>query len=453
MGSWTLHVKDFGKIKEANVAVAPLTFFVGDNNSGKSYLMTLIYGLLHVEFFFQGYQFDETSAAYQRCSRVTHAIMEDAEIEEAGYHTLEPDEICSFESLLNEVLQLNRDKFLQDLFNHKMQIGDISITFSRQIDYELEYRLTYEEQEMQIMLCGMDRNENALSGYIGTVAVNEKTSTTRFFISYILQYMLRYRFEKKGFTETAYLPITRTGFLLTYKMLAEDAMRDKFNITNTRKNLLTKPNSDFLRTLSRMSSMENGNAFVDLAAFIEHQMIHGHITMPDMPTQDIQYTPESGDRPLPLHVTSGVVTEVTPLLLFLQHINLGTLLIEEPEISLHPQLQWVMARTLIRLMNAGVSVIATTHSDLILQHVNNMLKLAKRADRLTCAKRLGYQETDLLHKEAVAVYQFDVQPDNKTMVTELSCGDYGFEAMTFYHTLKAMNEQINTIEGDLDAES
>ena len=40
-----LYVKNFAKIKEAEIELAPFTLFVGDNNSGKSYLMTLIYHL------------------------------------------------------------------------------------------------------------------------------------------------------------------------------------------------------------------------------------------------------------------------------------------------------------------------------------------------------------------------------------------------------------------------
>ena len=34
----TLYVKNFAKIKEAEIELAPFTLFVGDNNSGKSYL-------------------------------------------------------------------------------------------------------------------------------------------------------------------------------------------------------------------------------------------------------------------------------------------------------------------------------------------------------------------------------------------------------------------------------
>ena len=45
MASWKLIVENYGKIKSAEIEVAPLTLFVGDNNSGKSYLMSLLWGI------------------------------------------------------------------------------------------------------------------------------------------------------------------------------------------------------------------------------------------------------------------------------------------------------------------------------------------------------------------------------------------------------------------------
>ena len=39
-------VEDFGKIKHAEIEMKPMMMFVGDNNSGKSYLMSLLWGLL-----------------------------------------------------------------------------------------------------------------------------------------------------------------------------------------------------------------------------------------------------------------------------------------------------------------------------------------------------------------------------------------------------------------------
>ena len=44
--SWVLHVENIGRIGSADVRIAPLLLFVGDNNSGKSYLMSILWGLL-----------------------------------------------------------------------------------------------------------------------------------------------------------------------------------------------------------------------------------------------------------------------------------------------------------------------------------------------------------------------------------------------------------------------
>ena len=43
---WTLHVENFARIKEADIEISPLMCFIGDNNSGKSYMMSLLWGLL-----------------------------------------------------------------------------------------------------------------------------------------------------------------------------------------------------------------------------------------------------------------------------------------------------------------------------------------------------------------------------------------------------------------------
>jgi hypothetical protein len=46
---WRLHVEGLGKIREADVEIHPLMLFVGDNDSGKSYLATLLWGLLALQ--------------------------------------------------------------------------------------------------------------------------------------------------------------------------------------------------------------------------------------------------------------------------------------------------------------------------------------------------------------------------------------------------------------------
>src|SRR5262245_38841911 len=46
---WRLEVEGFGKIDRADVDVRPLTLFVGPNTSGKSYLASLLWGIVALQ--------------------------------------------------------------------------------------------------------------------------------------------------------------------------------------------------------------------------------------------------------------------------------------------------------------------------------------------------------------------------------------------------------------------
>ena len=60
---------------------------------------------------------------------------------------------------------------------------------------------------------------------------------------------------------------------------------------------------------------------------------------------------------------------------------LRTLFYEEPEMCLHPQLQYKMRRAICRMVDCGLTLDITTHSDIILQHMNNMIRLSGRKEQ------------------------------------------------------------------------
>lgn len=448
MNSWTVHVKNFGKIEEASVEVAPLTLFVGDNNSGKSYMMTLIYGLLTMDFLLDNFEIDEDSDAYKRCCEVVRKMIPE---ENAQEYCLSSDQIKLFENLINETIENNKDSFLLSLFNKEMNAQKIEIIFVDNCQMKF-YISNYDDGSKLIrisadpMNCGHEQDVVEYAAREDDFAENGSGYT--FFIAHIMQSMLQGGIFRRDERKCLYFPTARTGFMLTYKTLIGNAMKEKFTLEKTRKNLLTKPTSDFLRELSSMDTSVEIQDYCSVCEFMEKRVIDGHIAVSDAPTQDVLYTPVGEKQSLPLYVTSGVVTEMTPLILFLKYVDLTTLLIEEPEISLHPQLQWQMARVLIRLSNMGLPVFVTTHSDLILQHVNNMIKANEMKDKEAFLQASDYDKEDLLDRENIRVYQFDVQENYRTKIQQLPCGDYGFEAMTFYDTLKKMSDEIDQIEAE-----
>lgn len=79
-----------------------------------------------------------------------------------------------------------------------------------------------------------------------------------------------------------------------------------------------------------------------------------------------------------------------------------TLLIEEPEISLHPGSQWSMMKMLALLVVSGFRVLVTTHSLTLIYALNNLLQ-ASRVQREVA----GIPEQEIrLSPEEVSVYAF-----------------------------------------------
>lgn len=447
MNRWTVHVKNFGKIEEAHVEIAPLTLFVGDNNSGKSYIMTLIYGLLNIYFYFDKYVFDEKSEVFLACCRILDTMI--PEKQKIKEYVLDEEEITKFQQLINLVLKNNKEKFIKNLFNSEMTMDELWIEFPKDMRMAFEVDKSFDIVNRQDMI---DIHQKLKNGSIrfgyqeNWDKMKNDSVGYQFLLSYIMESMLYGEMDVSQLEKRVYLPTTRTGFLLTYKTLIGSAVQEKFTMEETGKNLLTKPNSDFLKQLGSMNTSQKKERFQRQIELIESQVINGHISVSDTPAQDLAYTPSGAEQKLPLYVTSGVVTEMTPLLLFLKHVDIGALLFEEPEISLHPQLQWQIARVLIQLGNMDVPVFVTTHSDLILQHINNMIKANEMMEQREFLDASDYDEIDLLSRDDICVYQFDVNEHQKTNVKRLPCGDYGFEVMTFYNTLQKMNLEIQQIE-------
>src|SRR4051812_49105093 len=46
---WSVRIDDFGKIGEATIEMSPLVILVGKNNTGKSYIASLLWALLNFE--------------------------------------------------------------------------------------------------------------------------------------------------------------------------------------------------------------------------------------------------------------------------------------------------------------------------------------------------------------------------------------------------------------------
>jgi ABC-type cobalamin transport system ATPase subunit len=83
------------------------------------------------------------------------------------------------------------------------------------------------------------------------------------------------------------------------------------------------------------------------------------------------------------------------------------LILEEPEAHLHLAAQRVLAQALVMVLNAGVKVIVTTHSDVFVQELNTLAKAWRVRQAGGTAANLqecGISSEQLLNPELVSAY-------------------------------------------------
>lgn len=251
--------------------------------------------------------------------------------------------------------------------------------------------------------------------------------------------------------EPIYLPASRTGFMLTYAQLIENSLQISFSPElqdNT--STLTLPYVDFLQLITKFEiNKKDSKKYAKIIEYIEKQMTKGNLSVKKDMMPVIKYQPEGSEKELPLYVASSIVSEISPLLLVLKSgINFNAMIIEEPEAHLHPELQQKMAQLLINMMNLGIPVWITTHSDTILQHINNMMKLKNHVRSSELQKEYGYRKEDLLSREDVQMYQFVPDNNGKTHLEALEATKYGFVVPTFNNALEKIVEEVYAFQED-----
>ena len=170
-------------------------------------------------------------------------------------------------------------------------------------------------------------------------------------------------------------------------------------------------------------------------------MTNGNIECVDHNSGNIQYIPNGMENGIPLRATSGVVTELTPLILLLKYArSIRKICYEEPEMCLHPQLQYQMAKLIIRMVNSGINIVASTHSDIIIQHINNMCQLCRADADDELLKKMGLGQEDLISVNKIAIYQFKGNAE-KTRVERILPEDDAFRVPSFMDALKNILNQ------------
>lgn len=438
---WTLHVENFAKIKDASVKISPLMCFVGDNNSGKSYLMSLLWGILTLgkEIF---PKFPSEAKAYKTCEKwLGDNVNKNIEISEKI--------ISDYLLWFNDLLANNKKSLLNKIFNYDVDADKIEITnYCRRKKLEIIWddsaeRYSVTETYIKFPLQKSYSKEQLLrmNAYICWNILMEG----------IAEPLYTPIVKGRRMGEPVYLPASRTGFMLTYSQLIENSLQVSFApAAQENSSALTLPYIDFLQLITKFDTKSKLNKRnKEVVNFIETKMTKGNISVKKDMLPVIKYHPEGTEKEIPLYVASSIVAEISPLLLlFKSDINFKTLIIEEPEAHLHPELEKKMAQLIINLVNRGIPVWITTHSDTIIQHINNMIKLKNHEQVKELMQQYDYSKADVLDIANVSMYQFVSAGINKSVLKTLECTKYGFIVPTFNDALNDLVEEVYAFQED-----
>ena len=443
---WTLHVENFARIESADIEISPLMCFIGDNNSGKSYIMALLWGIIangHM-FYYDKNKSCVDSPEYVTCREwLLSNFGKKVEIT--------PDTAQKYIDWFNEILDANKTRLTRNIFNSEIAIGKIEI---RHFSVTQKVTVTLNDKTIQ-------------KGY-GYTPINStefeldiyRDNPEALFVSnfltvwHLLMFGLTRIAKSLEYEETPiYLPASRTGLLLVHRLIAGKATRNMFSLNSDDdfQEKLTAPYVQFLELLIKLQNTAEikSERKMALIRFLQDEIIHGNVTVKEE-GKTIRYSPEDSDTELPMSITSSAVTEIASLLLLLTtRIPLRLVVIEEPEAHLHPALQKKIAQLLIRFAHNGIPIWITTHSDTILQHFNNMIKLNNHLEdeREELLKEFRYTDEDLLSPEEINLYQFE-RGDKHTTIQKLQSGKYGFVVPSFNNAIDRLMSEIFAFQED-----
>ena len=452
-----IRVKNLGVLKDAQFELGDLTIICGENNTGKTYATYALYGFL---------------ATWQRLiGRYSpRAINDDGCIADlmkkgggavnVGIYTDKIDNILrnvcrNYAKRLPRIFASSEDEFADSKFSVSIDKKNIT-TPSR---FERRFRLG------ESLRLSVSKDKADAAPKVSLTQIDDESEIPQDLIERIVYGTVIRILLDSVFPRTFIASAERTGTAIFRKELdrARDCLIERMK---TEKDDLTElldseyadyplpvaDNLDFTRDIESITrtesflSREHTDVLKDFA-----NIIGGSYEV--VKNQGVSYIPEGKSVGLSMGESSSSVRSMLNVGFYLRHFaQRGDLLmIEEPELNLHPENQRRVARLFARLVNLGIKVFITTHSDYIIKELNALIMLNQDKRYLKEIKREeGFKDEELLSYKKVKVYiakeDLVKLEGNKrrtrcqTLVPADITQEQGIEVSSFDETINKMNE-------------
>ena len=423
-----INVQNFGPIEKAEIDLRPLTVFVGESNTGKTYLAALIYALhQHFEGFSRFPSSDSSVISLGFLYRQDHHQSSEieAELEEEILETLAklntPKRLFKFLDLpqwMRDRLESNltdqenlRNK-LKRCFDFSSVSDLIRFTGSQTNEMKVELKILAKNQILWSFDMSDSGNGLTTDGHVSQEMVLRANGKSIFSnIPDVMSLIQFLRVPQDQKANLYYLPAARSAIMQIHGVIASSLI-DRATPTDSERFPQAFTFSGMIADfLQQIIHYKRRNGSVDqvsrIAKALEDDILRGQIEV-KRPVPggypEFLYRPQQTEQVLRMSQVSAMVSELTPLVLFLRGVIRpgDTLIIEEPEAHLHPHAQTKIALTFARLVRSGIRVVVTTHSDWILQQIGNLIREGELKKQDVDAR----ESRDWLLKEDVGAWWF-----------------------------------------------
>jgi len=458
-------IQNLGPVKSAELELGDLTIIAGRNNTGKTYIAHSIYGYLK---WFNSQDFEDHIigigiSAIERRGGIPEGQVGRKLVSEGKLTWKLNDEDRANDRF--EILESVSEEFsrvgLDSVFRHPILLLDSPL---------VRLKISTEVLKSQIRNFRYGR-----IGSLGNVTVTGSHTVKNFTLSWeaeksvdtenvefydMLTQMAGYTYSHVVLSRLTRIdsPIifTSARSFITYFFdalslanahIAQELARSRHqsNVSETlqfsRASLYSRPVQDNLNFF--VDSLGLGPSFIrgDGSALLEEleEIMGGKIEAEDRNSLKFVVDGLNQSTELPPHLFSDSIKDLANLYQFIKyHFDEGRdrfLIIDEPESHLDTANQVWFARFLARLVNRGMKILITTHSDYIIKEFNNLIMLnSSFEDKDEIMKEFDYQEGDSLDPAKVRPY---IAEDGK--LTHCDPNNFGIEMHVFDHTIDRIN--------------
>ena len=405
-------IENFGAIKKRiEIEPKPLTIFCGSNNTNKTYGLYVLNALMDSRFV----------ASFDWARQHAKTLLEQRRLMVDRTSLLGQDAITHAQKNIAHGLKASLARFFvadnsltdEAIFEVALSLREIEAHLFN-FDFSYGERANAPQKNPLVLTCKFSEDGQR----VGITLEGDWTNPAEVERAINNALMELYCPIRRG--RALLLPAERSGINLFFRelnsrraALLRHVTSQTLDTNELLKDIIVsrypQPIHDYIEFMNAQPDIKRqaSEKFADMAVWLQKEVLRVKYKVDRY--GDISIAPLRSKAELGLHLSSSTAKTFFGLWSYLNHLAQqgDCLMIDEPELNLHPLNQRNIARLLAELVNRGIRVVVSTHSDYMVREWGNLVMLSEDfPEREAIAKRHGLSNAQWLSADKVQAYEF-----------------------------------------------